>query len=261
MALLIYKQWHRNANLKGTPSNNARHIKYIGERIHVLKDQQAENGLFGKLNGETFNSIKTSEAMSYVKNLSQKGMTVYRSCISFTPERAGLLGLTADNKLHWEKYVHYHAYTLAKKNGIGLKDFEYMAAVHNKEGQPHVHIAFWDKNQRVRVNCVDPEIPNEIRESIELDTFGEIAEEMQEDFGNVLDSNAFTIDNGDETRKALIKYTFSNEQNAHHEVQNKLYNQLIKKGVSALPDIGRYTVLTDIFAEITDRVTKDGKLA
>lgn len=261
MALLIYKQWHRNANLKGTPSNNARHIKYIGERIHVLKGKEAENGLFGKINGNQFDSVKTKDAMSYVKKLSEKGKTIYRSCISFTAERAKLLGLTAENKAHWEKYVHYHAYTLAAKNGIGLKDFEYIAAVHDKEGQPHVHIAFWDKNQQVRVNYVNPEIGSDIREELEEDTFGELAEEMQDGFENVFNNSAYTVDNGNETRKALIKRTFSNEQNAHHEVQNKLYNQLIKKGVSALPDIGRYTVLSDIFAEITDSVPKDGKLA
>lgn len=261
MALLIYKQWHRNANLKGTPSKNAQHIKYIGERIHVLKNKEAENGLFGKIKGNKFDSIKTKDAMSYVKKLSEKGNTIYRSCISFTAERAELLGLTAENKAHWEKYVHYHAYTIAAKNGIGLKDFEYIAAVHDKEGQPHVHIAFWDKNQQVRVNYVNPEIGSEIRESLEEDTFGELAEEMQDGFENVFNNSAYTVDNGNETRKALIKRTFSNEQKAHHEVQNELYNELIKKGVSVLPEIGKCSELSDEFSELADSVPKSGQLS
>ena len=54
MALLIYKQWHRNANLTGTPNSNAKHIKYIGERIHALKKNNPENGLFGKFGGKPF---------------------------------------------------------------------------------------------------------------------------------------------------------------------------------------------------------------
>ncbi len=261
MALLIYKQWHRNANKPKTPESNSTHIKYIGERVHVLKDEKAENGLFGRIGGKDIEKISTADAMNYVEKFSKQKKTMFRSCISFTPERAELLGLTS--KKNWEKYIRYHAYTLASKNKIDLKDFEYLAAVHDKKGQPHIHIAFWNKNQKVGINYVNPEIPNEIRDTVEIDSFGELAEEMQEDYENPASNSEFTIDNGNEIRKELISKTFKNEKDALHDVQNKLFEAFAKEGMSVLPPTSDYQKLAEDFAELADTVqekAKKGKL-
>ncbi len=258
MALLIYKQWHRNANMPGTAKSNSKHIKYIGERVHALKDEKAENGLFGKIGGKNTEKISTADAMNYVEKLSDTKKTIFRSCISFTPERAKQLELTSKGR--WEKYVRYHAYTLAIKNGIDLKNFEYLAAIHDKKGQPHIHISFWDKDQKVGINYVNPEIPNDIRDTIEVDSFGELAEEMQDNYENPLTNTAFTVDNGNEIRKELISKTFKNEKDALHDVQSKLFRAFEKAGVSALPQMSEYQELTEDFARLADNVPKKGSL-
>lgn len=258
MALLIYKQWHTNANKPGTPESNGRHIKYIGERVHALMDEKAENGLFGRIGGKNIEKITTAKAMNYVEKLSKQNKTMFRSCISFTPERAELLGLIS--KKNWEKYVRYHIYTLATQNKIDLKDFEYLAAVHDKKGQPHIHIAFWNINQKVGINYVSPEIGNDIRDTLETDSFGEIAEEMQDDYENPSAITDYTSDNGNEVRKELIKKTFENEINAHHDVQNKLFKAFAKEGAALLPQVGEYQKLTEDFASLADKVPQKGSL-
>lgn len=259
MALLIYKQWHRNANKPGTPESNGRHIKYIGERVHALMDEKSENGLFGRIGGRNIEKISTSDAMDYVEKHSREKKTMFRSCVSFTPDRAELLGLAS--KKNWEKYVRYHAYTLAVKNNIDLKDFEYLAAVHDKKGQPHVHIAFWNKNQKVGINYVSPKIGDEIRDTLETDSFGEAAEEMQEDYENPAAIAGYKIDNGDEIRKDLIKRTFKNETDAHHNVQNKLFKAFAQEGAALLPPLAEYQKLTEDFERLADEVPQNGRTA
>ena len=44
-----------------------------------------------------------------------------------------------------------------------IESVEWYASVHLKEGQPHVHIMYWDLNQKVRHNKLDPKICDKIR--------------------------------------------------------------------------------------------------
>lgn len=227
MALLIYKQWHRQPNRKDTPGSNAAHVRYIGMREHALKNAETGNGLFGQYDGKNTNDINLENAMKYVGNLSRKNTTVYRSCISFTPERAKMLDLN-DNKKQWENFVKYHIHSLAIQNNIKLSDFEYLAAVHDKEGQPHVHIIFWDKNQKIGVNVVNPQVCSSIREEIEERTFAPIAQELlsEEEIENGELPNSFTYDNGNKIRTELIKRAFANEQKAYYELKNLSFDDV-----------------------------------
>ena len=263
MALLIYKQWHRNANLSGTPNSNAKHIKYIGERIHALKKNNSENGLFGKFGGKTFtDNISTKAAEKYVAAISREGKTVFRSCISFTPQRAAMLRLEK-NIDRWEEFAKYHIYTIAKNNGIGMRDIEYLAAVHDKEGQPHIHIVFWNKNQQVGVNYVNPKVCGNIREEIETNAFGELAEEMniEEETESLVDNPSYTIDNGDSIRKALISSTFGNEKKAQFDIQNKMLEYFICGAENAVDQIKGFPELIAMFDEIAGSVPKKGRLS
>lgn len=228
MALLIYKQWHRSTREKDTPMSNAMHVKYIGERVHVLKDENTENGLFGKFGGEVFEQANMAKAMQYVHHQSCLNKNIYRSTISFTPERAEMLELGGDKK-RWENFVKYHIADIAKGNGIDLGKFEYLAAVHLKEGQPHVHIMFWDVSQKIAVNYVNPQACASIRENIELSVFEELAavklyddtEENDKDF--TLNSKRYIEDNGNSSRTAMIKSAFEEERKAYHDIQNKSF--------------------------------------
>lgn len=56
----------------------------------------------------------------------------------------------------WKDWVKYHISDIASQMNMKIENMEYLAAVHLKEGQPHVHIIWWDKEQQVLINKVDP---------------------------------------------------------------------------------------------------------
>jgi len=122
---------------------------------------EPENGLFGVINGKFSDSYSTVEMQKYVRKISTPHRNVFHSIFSFTPESAAEAGLnTLDD---WENWVKYHISDIANGMNMKIENIEYLAAVHLKEGQPHVHIMWWDIQQQVLINKVDPLICDKIR--------------------------------------------------------------------------------------------------
>ena len=122
---------------------------------------EPENGLFGVINGKFSDSYSTVEMQKYVRKISTPHRNVFHSIFSFTPESAAEAGLnTLDD---WENWVKYHISDIANGMNMKIENIEYLAAVHLKEGQPHVHIMWWDIQQRILINKVDPLICDKIR--------------------------------------------------------------------------------------------------
>lgn len=122
---------------------------------------EPENGLFGVINGEYSDSYSTVEMQKYVRKISTPHRNVFHSIFSFTPESAAEAGLNSLDD--WEKWVKYHISDIATGMNMKIENIEYLAAVHLKEGQPHVHIMWWDIHQQVLINKVDPLICDKIR--------------------------------------------------------------------------------------------------
>lgn len=57
---------------------------------------------------------------------------------------------------------------------------QWVAAHHNEKGHPHIHVVFWNKNQRTMVPFVHPSIPDKIRKQLIRDTFAERIKEYCE---------------------------------------------------------------------------------
>lgn len=180
MPKIIYKQQHVGDNgRKFSASRNSHYVKYIGEREHVLKSSHEtnlvkymgerehaamtdyNNGLFGYINGKFSDRYSTSEMQKYVRKMSTPHRNVFHSIFSFTPESAAEAGLNSLDD--WEQWVKYHISDIANGMNMKIENIEYLAAVHLKEGQPHVHIIWWDKEQEVLINKVDSIICNNIR--------------------------------------------------------------------------------------------------
>ena len=146
------------------------HIGYIATRPGAVKNEGMRHGLFGKLEpGEVREFDSWQEAARMVRELSYRRVNMYRGIISFSPETAVELGLT-DHKA-WEDYMERHILTLARYNGIRVQNLQRVAAHHNERGHPHIHVVFWDKNQRTMVPFVHPSIPDKIRRQLIRDTF------------------------------------------------------------------------------------------
>lgn len=176
MSILMYKQRFRNPNYRKTPKCNYAHIGYIATRPGASKNEGMRHGLFGKLfPGELVEFETWQEVAREIRELSCKKVNIFRSIISFAPETAAELGLN-DHKA-WEQYIEGHIQTLAQKNGISMKNLSWVCAHHNECSHPHIHVVFWDKNQRVMKNYIHPKIPDSIRIQLIKDTFADKIEQ------------------------------------------------------------------------------------
>lgn len=271
MALLIYKQWHRISITKTgcAAGSNAAHIQYIGERVHVMKDENNPNGLFGKIGGMFNVNYDMKALQNYVAKITRENKTVFRSCISLTPERAKALGL--EKKGNWEKFVKYHSADIAEKNGIKINNFEYVAAVHDKKGQPHVHICFWDKNQEVAKINVDAKLCDDVRKTIEQKEFSAAKSELEFNIGKEFEDEdydfgeEYEVDNGDEVRTKLIDRVFAKEKLCYEKLQDMTLMELKEMSEDTLGKLlngllSEKTELLDEFDKLDMIIPRQGKM-
>lgn len=172
MSILVYKQRHRHPNKKDTPGANYAHIRYIATRPRVMKNENADHGLFGKMEPGAVTEFEDwrDVAKSVYAN-SKKGTVMYRSVVSFAEDTAREL-LLKDQK-SWQRYIENHIMTIAEKNGIKRENLQWAAAVHGEKKHPHIHVVFWDKSVRAKNPYTPPQIPNAIRKQMIKDTFAE----------------------------------------------------------------------------------------
>lgn len=98
---------------------------------------------------------------NYVRKISTSHRNVFHSIFSFTPESAEEAGLRT--LIDWEEWVKFHISDISRNMNMKLENIEYLAAVHLKAGQPHVHIMWWDKAQEILINRVNPAVCDQIR--------------------------------------------------------------------------------------------------
>lgn len=172
MSVLVYKQRHRHPNKKDTPGANYAHIRYIATRPRVMKNENADHGLFGKMEpGAVTEFGDWRDVAKAVYANSKKGTVMYRSVVSFAEDTAREL-LLKDQK-SWQRYIENHILTIAEKNGIRREDLQWAAAVHGEKKHPHIHVVFWDRSVRAGNPYTPPQIPNAIRIQMIKDTFAE----------------------------------------------------------------------------------------
>lgn len=196
---LIYKMRLKAPNMPGTASHNSNYVKYIAEREHVMKlSPENESGLFGRIDGTNNDELDVTDTQNYVYGISKAGVTVYNAYISFRPEIAKRLELDSLEK--WQNYIKFHIETLMRGYDIPKDRFEYIAAVHDKKGQPHIHISFWDKDPPLTVQFVKKEVSDNVRKKLIHDTF---ANELSYYYGI---SNQAMSDAKDLTEKMMIDF-------------------------------------------------------
>lgn len=139
----------------------------MGEREHATR--HSDNGLFGYINGSFSDNYSTSEMQNYVRKISTSHRNVFHSIFSFTPESAEEAGLRT--LIDWEEWVKFHISDISRNMKMKQENIEYLAAVHLKEGQPHVHIMWWDKAQEILINKVNPAVCDQIRIDVIKSTY------------------------------------------------------------------------------------------
>ena len=152
MSILVYKQRHRHPNKKDTPGANYAHIRYIATRPRVLKNENADHGLFGKMEpGAVTEFGDWRDVAKAVYANSRKGIVMYRSVVSFAEDTAR--GLLLKDQKSWQRYIENHIMTIAEKNSIRRENLKWAAAVHGEKKHPHIHVVFWDQSVRAFGIC------------------------------------------------------------------------------------------------------------
>jgi hypothetical protein len=106
------------------------HARYMGER-------PGSAGLFGPIPGRT----PPLDALENV--IKNHDGPVWRWIPSVTGEDALELGLM--DRRRWEQVARHVMPQAAKIMGIDPGNLAWVAAMHRKEGHPHLHILFWEK--------------------------------------------------------------------------------------------------------------------
>lgn len=128
-------------------SADEKYISYIGQRpgavrggvhrVHPVDD----HGLFGEYGVPDLTSIQQE-----VRKL--KNSPMYRLIISLTDTTAADLGYTT--KESWEAMIRNQVPMLANNMMIPAQRLMWVAALHLKDGHPHVHLTMWDREDRKR---------------------------------------------------------------------------------------------------------------
>jgi len=178
----MYKQRFKPVNLKSTPNKNAEHIRYIGTRPRVMKNEGEKHGLFGNIYETNTLEInhKIKDVMELVRQKSNEKKNIFRSIISFSPDNAATKLGEPITKEAWQELVKQNIEIIAKDNGIKMSNIRWVAAAHDTPNHPHVHIAFWDDSQEIQKNYVSPKIPAGIREKLVKNVFEDELREYYE---------------------------------------------------------------------------------
>ncbi|PYG84896.1 hypothetical protein LY28_03517 [Ruminiclostridium sufflavum DSM 19573] len=184
MSALIYKQRFKPVNYISTPIKNAEHIRYIGTRPGVIKNEGERHGLFGNIyDADTLKiDCRVKDVMELVRQRSLEKKNIFRAVISFSPENAAVKLGKPVTKEAWEELVRQNIAVIAKENNIKMSDFKWVAAAHDTPNHPHVHIAFWDDKQEIEKNWVSPKVPAGIREKLIKNIFDEELQEFYEEW-------------------------------------------------------------------------------
>ena len=182
MSAVFYKQWFKPVNETRTPNKNAEHIRYIGTRPGVMKNEGEKHGLFGNLyNSDTLEvKHKIKDVMDIVEKKSQERKNIFRSVISFSPENAAIKVGEPITKEAWQELIKQQIRIIAEGNNIKMSDFKWVAAAHDTPSHPHVHIVFWDERQEIQKNWVNPKVPDKIRGKLVKNIFEDELKEYYE---------------------------------------------------------------------------------
>ncbi|EPR13889.1 MobP3 family relaxase [Ruminiclostridium papyrosolvens] len=182
MSAVFYKQWFKPVNETRTPNKNAEHIRYIGTRPGVMKNEGEKHGLFGNLYDSDTLEVKhkIKDVMDLVKKKSEEGKNIFRSVISFSPEDAAIKVGEPITKEAWQELIKQQIRIIAEGNNIKMSDFKWIAAAHDTPSHPHVHIVFWDERQEIQKNWVNPKVPNKIRSKLVKNIFEDELKEYYE---------------------------------------------------------------------------------
>lgn len=239
-------------NKRDTAIKNYKHIFYISNRKHCLKNEYG-NTLFGTIyDFNDINKTDNKQISNYIYEKSKKGTNMYRGIVSLSEQDAIEQGLT--NKESWETMFIDSVSQIAKNLGISFANLEWVATVHYKKGNPHLHYVLWDREQKVKDPFIKVSTQHKIRNALKRNIYKDYYIEMMNN------KNQAKKDLRDEQIRQEFKAidkNYCNNKIAYINLDKKLEKELkedLKIIKSMLPTEGRlnYAFMPDSVKEKID---------
>ncbi len=224
-----YKGHTRDSGLQALI--DIQHIKYIATRPGTVINTEIGHGLFGNIyqeNGEPLNpeKMKLEDIEKRVGNMSRKGTNIYKTVFSMTEEDTLRYGT---DKEAWKEALNKRINEIAKASNIPSESIEWTASFHSKNGKPHCHLVFWNKDQELELNKRPFLKFKDIRKSISKEIFKEELEKIY-DIKNVSKKQISTMTKEElEKYKESLKDKLKNPDLDINEVDTSEEENLIKK--------------------------------
>lgn len=239
-------------NRKDTPIKNYKHIFYISNRKHCLKNEYG-NTLFGTIyDFEDIEKTENTQIANYIYKKSKEGTNIYRGIVSLAEKDAIEQGLV--DKESWQTMFVESVSQIAKNLDISFANLEWIATVHYKKGNPHLHYALWDREQRIKNPFITVSTQYKIRNTLKRNIYKEYYIDMMDT------KNQSKKDlRKEEIRKEFkaIDKNYCNGKIAYIHFDKKLMNELkadLKMIKDILPKQGRlnYAFMSKIVKEKID---------
>ena len=170
--------------------------------------------------------MKLEDIEKRVGNMSRKGTNIYKTVFSMTEEDTLRYGT---DKEAWKEALNKRINEIAKASNIPSESIEWTASFHSKNGKPHCHLVFWNKDQELELNKRPFLKFKDIRKSISKEIFKEELEKIY-DIKNVSKKQISTMTKEElEKYKESLKDKLKNPDLDINEVDTSEEENLIKK--------------------------------
>lgn len=168
MSKVISKIRCYNPNKSDTISGNINHLYYIARRNMTLKN---EKGIptFGEIDNIDVENAHLKDIAKEIAIKSNRKTNIYRGIISLKAEDALELGF--DKQAEWKSLMERRVYDIGKELGIPPLNCQWIAVVHLKKSNPHLHYMLWDKNQKINSYFIKTKTQGKVRELLTKDIF------------------------------------------------------------------------------------------
>ena len=168
MSKVISKVRCYNPSKSDTTSGNINHLYYIARRNMTLTNEKGVP-TFGEIDNIDVENAHLKDIAREIAQKSNKRTNIYRGIISLKEEDA--LGLGFCNQEEWKDLMQRRVYDIGKELGIPPLNVQWVAVVHYKKGNPHLHYMVWDKEQKINSYFIKPKTQCKIQEILTKDIF------------------------------------------------------------------------------------------
>ncbi|MCX8075232.1 MAG: relaxase MobL [Clostridia bacterium] len=248
MSKVISKLRCYNPSKLDSTRGNIGHLYYISRRSNALLYDNKT--VFGRIGNSDLTDLDLKDIGRHIADKSNNKTNIYRGIISLKEEDALELGY--DKVSEWESLMKEKVYDIAGVVNIDMPNAEWIAVVHLKKGNPHLHYMMWDKEQQINRYYISLYQQNTIREILtkhifenELSKYYEIKNETKNKLRDrtiALELKAFN----ESVCKGKLGY-LNIDNKELKEIRNKLY-----KILEELPKTGSLK-----YAYMSENIKKD----